>query len=470
MKKFELKEKVFKDLSKTADKLGLPCYVVGGYVRDLILGRPNDDIDIVVVGSGIKMAEAFAEEIGSKNITTYKNFGTAKVDYHGLEVEFVGARKESYTRGSRKPIVEDGTLEDDQVRRDFTINAMAICLNSSSFGTLVDPFNGVEDIERKLIITPTDPKITFSDDPLRMLRCIRFAVKLGFEIHESTLEAIHNNCARLEIISPERITGELDKILMSPDPCRGIRLLHTTGLLHYILPEVEALNMCDDEPGRHKDNFEHTLDVLRGVSEKNGGLWLRYAALLHDIGKEPTKKYDPLTDTWTFYDHEHVGARMVGDIFKRLKLPLGDREMKYVQKLVDMHMRPSMCSCAEITDSAVRRLLFDAGPDIDDLLLLCRSDLSTKNQVKKEKILRHFDILEIMIEDLKKRDQVRLFQPVIKGDEIMEMFGLAPGKMVGILKQYIKDLVLDGEVENEREVLKEKLIWKAKELGVLKKN
>jgi len=456
---------LFRLIGKVADRLGLECYVVGGYVRDKLLGIKNDDVDIVVVGSGIKMASEFAKESGASSVDYFQNFGTAKVNFKGIEVEFVGARKESYNRGSRKPIVEDGTLQDDQLRRDFTVNAMAICLNSTRYGELIDPFNGQGDLKKKRIVTPVDPLITFSDDPLRMLRCIRFAVKLGFNIDPVTFQAIKNNVDRIEIVSGERITTELNKILLSPDPKRGISLLKDSGLLKKILPEVDIL---DDSGGEgsyhHKNNFLHTIQVLENVSNRSDGLWIRWAALLHDIGKEPTKHYDR-EKGWTFYDHEHVGAVMVEKVFKRLKLPLDDK-MKYVQKLVRMHMRPNMISTHEITDSAVRRLLSDAGDDIDDLLILCESDLTTKNLDKKNRILGHFQRLKEMIADLKERDYKRLFQPCIGGNEIMELFNLRPCKEVGILKQALKDAVLDEIVPNTESALKELLILKGKELGL----
>lgn len=451
-------EKVFKILSDLAEQ---ECYVVGGYVRDSLLGIKNDDIDIVVVGSGINLAQKFASATGG-TVQVFENFGTAKVDYEGIEVEFVGARKESYERGSRKPIVEDGTLSEDLTRRDFTINAMAICLNKERYGELVDLFGGQEDLKEGIIKTPTDPEITFSDDPLRMLRCIRFAVRLGFRIEDTTFQAIRDNKERLEIISPERIHTELNKILLSPDPKRGIDLLKDTGLLDLILPELSILDNSGGEGlEHHKNNYWHSTVVLENVAKRSENLWLRWAALLHDIGKEPCKKFDPVTG-WSFGGHESAGAVMAEKIFRRLNLPL-DEKLGYVKKLISMHMRPSMISTREITDSAVRRLLFDAGDDIDDLMILCESDLTTKNDEKRERIGHHFIRLREMFEDLKARDYKRLFQPCIGGDEIMEILNLKPGREVGILKQYLKDLVLDGEVENTREALIEKLMQKIKE-------
>lgn len=453
--KLELKEKVFEVLSEVADSVRYECYVVGGYVRDLLLGIPNDDIDIVVVGSGPTMATAFAKKTGG-SVQIFENFGTAKVDYCGLEVEFVGARKESYERGSRKPIVENGTLVDDLTRRDFTINAMAICLNRAHYGELVDMFNGLQDLKEKTIKTPTDPLITFSDDPLRMLRCIRFAVRLGFRIDDVTFQALKDNKERLKIISPERIHVEMNKILLSPDPKRGIDLLKDTGLLDLILPEVSIL---DDSGGEgiehHKNNYWHSTVVLENVAKRSDNLWLRWAALLHDIGKEPCKRFDPI-EGWSFTGHEHTGAVMVEKIFRRLKLPLDDK-LEYVKKLVDMHMRPSMVSTHEIKDSAVRRLLYDAGDDIDDLMILCESDLTTKNEEKRQRIGQHFVRLHEMFEDLKARDYKRLFQPCIDGNEIMAMFNLTPCREVGILKQTIKDAVLEGTVENTPEALRKLL-------------
>lgn len=451
-----MKDKVFLELSKVADREGYECYVVGGYVRDHLLGIENDDIDVVVIGSGPGMARAFAKEVGGK-VQIFENFGTAKVDYEGLEVEFVGARKESYERGSRKPIVEDGDLVDDLTRRDFTINAMARCLNGSKYGALVDMFGGEKDLRDKIIVTPTDPDITFSDDPLRMLRCIRFAVKLGFRIEEGTFQAIRKNKERIKIISPERIHVELNKILLSPDPKRGIDLLKDCGLIDLILPELSVL---DDSGGEglehHKNNYWHSTVVLENVAKRSDNLWLRWAALLHDIGKEPCKRFDPV-EGWSFVGHEYTGAVMVEKIFRRLHLPL-DEKLDYVKKLISMHMRPSMISTHEIKDSAVRRLLFDAGDDIDDLMILCESDLTTKNEEKRLRIGQHFVRLHEMFEDLKARDYKRLFQPCISGDEIMEMFGLRPCKEVGELKAFIKEAVLEGTVENTKEALKAMLI------------
>ena len=462
----DMEEKVFKQLQTVADELGYPCYVVGGYVRDHLMGLPNDDIDIVVVGSGPKMAKAFAKSVGS-SVQIFENFGTAKVDFEGLEIEFVGARKESYQRGSRNPIVEDGTLIDDLTRRDFTINAMAICLNKDSYGQVVDLFGGMDDLRKGILKTPTDPEVTFNDDPLRILRCIRFATRFGFNIEKDTWISIIKNKERLKIITQERITTELNKTLsQSDEPGRGITLLKESGLLDMILPEVAILDRTDEElvGQHHKNNFWHTVQVLNNVALKSSNLWLRWAALLHDIGKEPTKRFDKEVG-WTFYGHEHAGAAMIEGIFRRLKQPLG-KELEYVKKIVSMHMRPSMISTHEATDSAVRRLLADAGEDFDDLMILCESDLTTKNDEKRARIGQHFIRLHSMVDDLRARDYVRLFQPVIGGSEIMEILGLRPGRAVGDLKQVLKDAVLDGSVPNEEEPLIKLLKQKASEMGL----
>lgn len=443
-------ENILRKIGKTADRIGLECYVVGGYVRDKLLGLQNEDIDVVVVGKGIDMAREFAKDIGSHDVITYPNFGTAAVKYNEIEVEFVGARKESYTRGSRKPIVEEGTLQDDLERRDFTINSLAMCLNSSRFGEIVDLFNGEKDLKERTIKTPVDPYITFTDDPLRMLRCIRFACKLGFFIESNTYVALQNKAGEIVNISAERITEELKKILLSPDPKRGIFLLQDSGLLQYFLPELSSLDISG---AGHKNNFIHSIKVLENLVKRDptSSVWLRLAALLHDIGKGPTERSDG-QGGWTYHGHEDVGTRMIEDIFRRLKLPLGT-ELEYVKKLVEMHMRPSMISTKVITDSAVRRLLFDAGSDIDDLMTLCRSDLTTGNDEKRERILGHFDKLDEMMDDLKKRDQKRLFQPCIGGKEIMEILGCGPCKKVGDVKEFLKESVLEGIIENDPETL-----------------
>lgn len=461
-----LDKDIFHLIGEAADELHLDCYVVGGYVRDIFLERPSNDIDVVVVGSGIKVADALRRKLGRKaHISVFKNFGTAQVKYKDLEVEFVGARRESYSHDSRKPIVEDGTLEDDQNRRDFTINAMAIQLNKAHFGELVDPFDGIEDLEDGIIRTPLDPDITFSDDPLRMMRCVRFATQLKFFIEDETFEALTRNADRLKIISGERICDELNKIMKSAQPSRGFVDLQRSGLLNLILPELAALDIVETKNGRaHKNNFYHTLEVLDNVAKKSDNLWLRWAALLHDIGKTRSKRWDPALG-WTFHNHNFLGAKMVPEIFRRLKEPM-DMKMKYVQKLVDLHMRPIVIADEVVTDSAVRRLLNDAGDDIDDLMTLCEADITSKNQVRKRQFLGNFRMVREKIADLKERDYKRLLQPVIDGNEIMEMFHLKPCREVGALKQCLKDAVLDNKVENEREPLMQLLMKKAEEMGL----
>lgn len=484
-----LDKPLFHLIGDTADQLGVECYVVGGYVRDLFLERPSKDVDVVVVGSGIELAKALKKRIDSESrrkahLSVFKNFGTAQVKWGREEIEFVGARKESYQRNSRKPIVENGTLEDDQNRRDFTINAMAICLNKDRFGELVDPFYGIEDLEDGIIRTPLDPDITFSDDPLRMLRCIRFATQLNFFIDEETFSALERMAERIKIISGERIEVELNKILLSPTPSKGFVDLHRCGLLQLILPELAALDIVETKNGRaHKNNFYHTLEVLDNVALRlrrqkaseegrdassiegnEDGLWLLWAALLHDIGKPKSKRWE-VPNGWTFKNHNFLGAKMVPEVFRRLKLPL-DMKMKYVQKLVDMHMRPQVIADEEVTDSAVRRLINDAGDDIDDLMTLCEADITSKNEVKKKIFLENFRMVREKLVDLKEKDFKRLLQPVIDGNEIMEMFNLKPSREVGTLKQYLKDAVLDNKVPNEREPLMQLLMQKAKQLGL----
>lgn len=488
-----LDKDIFHKISEAADSLHLECYVVGGYVRDLFLERPSNDIDVVVVGSGIEVASRLKSVLGRRaHLSVFRNFGTAQVKCGGLEVEFVGARKESYSHDSRKPHVEDGTLEDDQNRRDFTINAMAVCLNGDRFGELVDPFDGVADLEDGIIATPLDPDITFSDDPLRMMRCVRFATQLNFEIEEETREALARNADRLKIISGERIQEELNKIILAPHPSTGFFYLRESGLLQLILPELVALDQVETRNGRaHKNNFYHTLEVLENVvraqkakandmrlnglddkaAAKEGEptfdhtLWLRWAALLHDIGKPKSKRWEP-AQGWTFHNHNYLGAKMVPGIFRRLKLPL-DAKMKYVQKLVDLHMRPQVIADEEVTDSAVRRMVNDAGNDIDDLMMLCEADITSKNQVKKQRFLQNFQLVREKIVDLKERDFKRLLQPCIDGNEIMEMFHLQPCREVGVLKQTLKDAVLDMKVPNEREPLMQLLMEKAKQMGLI---
>ena len=486
-----LDKDIFHQISTVADGLGVECYVVGGYVRDIFLERPSADIDVVVVGSGIEVAKGLKQLLGKRAyLSVFKNFGTAQVkirerqrgdgpgdeDVSEIEVEFVGARKESYSHDSRKPVVENGTLEDDQNRRDFTINAMAICLNQSRFGELVDPFNGLADLEDGMIATPLDPAITFSDDPLRMMRCIRFATQLNFQIEDETFEALQHMADRIKIVSGERIEVELNKIMMAPHPSIGFEYLQRSGLLQIILPELSALDIVEKKEGRaHKNNFYHTLEVLENVvkaqdglasqpSPFNSRLYLRWGALLHDIGKTRSKRWEPGTG-WTFHNHNIIGAKMVPGIFRRLKLPMG-AEMKYVQKLVDLHMRPQVIADSEVTDSAVRRLLNDAGDDIDDLMMLCEADITSKNEVKKKMFLENFRMVREKLADLKEKDYKRLLQPVIDGNEIMELFHLKPSREVGVLKQYLKDAVLDNRVENEREPLMHLLMEKARLMGL----
>ena len=458
---------IFHKISAAADSLGMECYVVGGYVRDLFLERPSSDIDVVVVGSGIQVADALKKQLGKKaKISVFRNFGTAQVKYGDMEVEFVGARRESYQRNSRKPIVEDGTLEDDQNRRDFTINALAVCLNANRFGELVDPFDGVLDMQDGIIRTPLDPDITFSDDPLRMLRCIRFATQLNFFIDDETFEALERNASRIKIISGERIQTELNKIMMTRTPSKGLVDLHRCGLLQLILPELTALDIVETRNGRaHKNNFYHTLEVLDNVCKRSDNLWLRWAALMHDIGKPKSKRWDN-ANGWTFHNHNFIGAKMVPEVFRRLKLPL-DSKMKYVQKMVDLHMRPIVIADEVVTDSAVRRLMNDAGDDIDDLMRLCEADITSKNEVRKRHFLENFRIVRTKLHDLREKDYKRLLQPCIDGTEIMEMFHLNPSREVGLLKKALKDAVLDNRVPNEREPLMKLLLTKAKEMGII---
>ena len=469
-----LDKDIFHKISAAADELGLECYVVGGYVRDIFLEKPSEDIDCVVVdptlqtkSPGIAVAQLLKKKLGRHaHLSVFKNFGTAQVKLGKEEVEFVGARKESYQRNSRNPIVEDGTLEDDQNRRDFTINAMAICLNKERFGELVDPFNGLDDMWDGIIRTPLDPDITFSDDPLRMLRCIRFATRLKFYIDDETFSALERNAERIKIISAERINEELNKILMTNTPSRGFVDLQRCGLLRLILPEVSNLDIVEERAGKaHKNNFYHTLEVLDNTAKVSDNLWLRWAALLHDIGKTKSKRWDN-QQGWTFHSHDHIGARMVPGIFKRLKLPQ-DGQMKYVQLMVDMHMRPIIIADTQVTDSAVRRLVNDAGDYTDDLMLLCEADITSKNQARKQQFKNNYTLVREKIADLAQRDYKRLLQPCIDGNEIMQMFNLQPSREVGILKQYLKEAVLDNVVENEREPLMKLLMEKARQMGLV---
>jgi poly(A) polymerase len=519
---------IFHTIGETADEKGMECYVVGGYVRDLFLERPSKDIDVVVVGSGIELAKAVAKRLGrAAHVSVFKNFGTAQLkvessklkvessklkvlegssvplgraessqlkaessQLNSLEVEFVGARRESYSHDSRKPVVEDGTLEDDQNRRDFTINAMAVCLNRERFGELVDPFDGVWDLEDRIIATPLDPDVTFSDDPLRMMRAIRFATQLNFMIEPETLDALSRNAERIKIISQERIIDELQKIMASDAPAIGFELLFQTGLLEIIFPELYALQGVETMNGRaHKDNFWHTLEVLTNVvrsirltfnderleqeelnaqrstlNVKERSLWLRWAALLHDIGKPKSKRWDPQLG-WTFHNHNYIGEKMVPQIFRRMKLPMDER-MKYVQKLVGLHMRPIAIADDEVTDSAVRRLLFEAGDDIDDLMLLCEADITSKNEQRKQRFLDNFQLVRHKLVDLEERDRIRNFQPPVDGEEIMQRFHLTPCREVGVLKTAVKDAILDGVIPNEHDAALQFVIEKAKTMGL----
>ena len=470
-----LDKDIFHKIGEAADGMGVECYLVGGYVRDIFLERPTNDIDVVVVGSGIEVAKKLQQLLGTNpktgrpraHLAVYRNFGTAQVKFYDTEVEFVGARKESYNRLSRKPIVEDGTLEDDQNRRDFTINAMAICLNKDRFGELVDPFDGIYDLEDGIIRTPLDPDITFSDDPLRMMRCVRFSAQLRFFIEDETFEALSRNAERIKIVSGERIADELNKIMKTAQPSRGLAELQRCGLLQLIIPELAALDIVETRNGRaHKNNFYHTLEVVDNVAKHSDNLWLRWAALFHDVGKTKSKRWEPALG-WTFHNHNYIGAKMIPSIFRRMKLPM-DAKMKYVEKLVDLHMRPIVIADEVVTDSAVRRLMNDAGDDIDDLMTLCEADITSKNEVRKKRFLENFRMVREKLTDLKERDYKRLLQPVIDGNEIMEMFSLQPCREVGQLKQYLKDAVLDNRVSNEREPLMTLLMEKAKEMGLAK--
>lgn len=464
--KEHLSNPVFRLVGSVADEVGQPCLVVGGYVRDIFLERHSTDIDFVTVGSGIRIAENLAAKLGPKtSLAVYRNFGTAQVKYKGLELEFVGARKESYSHDSRKPIVENGTLEDDQKRRDFTINAMAVSVNDANFGELVDPFGGIDDLHRRIIRTPLDPDITFSDDPLRMMRAIRFATQLDFGIYPETFSAIARNCERIAIISRERIFDELGKMIRSKKPSRGFILLEQCGLLKLIFPEMQALKGTEVIDGRgHKDNFYHTLQVLDNVAEKTDNEWLRWAAVFHDIAKPVTKRYDP-TLGWTFHNHNFIGRKMIPGIFKRLKFPMNDK-MRYVQKMVELHMRPIALVEDEVTDSAVRRLLFDAGDDIEDLMLLCEADITSKNQEKVRRFLDNFVLVRNKLIEIEEKDRIRNFQPPVSGQEIMETFGIEPSRVVGEIKEVLKNAILDGQIPNQREAAWELMLRVAAEKGL----
>ena len=460
-----LKHPVFKVASEIVTEMNLEAYVIGGYVRDLMLKRPSKDIDIVVIGNGLDLAKACAEKLRVKKVSLFENFGTAQFNYKDLDVEFVGARKESYRKDSRKPIVENGTLADDQNRRDFTINAMALSLHKDNFGELLDPFEGIEDLEKGIIRTPLEPARTYSDDPLRMMRAIRFATQLDFKIERNSLESIAENANRLEIISKERIMDELNKIILSEKPSRGFKLLYATKLLHEFFPEMVQLQGVETKNGKsHKDNFYHTLEVLDNISENTDNLWLRWAAILHDIAKPPTKRFDNKVG-WTFHGHEDAGARMVPNLFKRLKLPL-DHKMKYVRKLVRLHLRPISLIKGDITDSAVRRLLFEAGDDIDDLMTLCNADITSKNEIKVKKYKNNFKLVKEKLKAVEEKDRIRNFQPPVNGEMIMETFNLGPCFEIGAIKTRIKDAILDGEIANNKDEAFKYMLKIASEFGL----
>jgi poly(A) polymerase len=463
-----LNDKIFDLLSNVVSSENVRAWLIGGYVRDYLLERdnPDKDIDIVVVGSGIDIAKKAAQKMGSNiKVSVFKNFGTAMFRYNDYDIEFVGARKESYNRGSRKPVVETGTLEDDQKRRDFTINALAVSLNRETFGELLDPFNGIDDINEKIIRTPMDPDSTFSDDPLRMMRGIRFAVQLNFTIEERTFSSISANAERIRIVSQERITDELNKIIMCNNPSRGFILLEKSGLLKIIFPELDNLKGIEKKDGKaHKDNFIHSVKVLDNVSSKTSNIWLRWAALLHDIAKPVTKKYDH-DSGWSFHGHEFIGGKMIPDIFRRLKLPMNER-MKYVKKMVDLHLRPIALSQEVVTDSAVRRLLFEAGDDTDDLMMLCEADITSRNEATKTRHLENFRMVRAKLREIEEKDAVRNFKPPVDGSEIIKTFMIKPGKEVGIIKNAIREAILDGIIPNDYKAARKLMLEKGRELGL----
>jgi poly(A) polymerase len=463
-----LHDKIFSSISEVVTAGNHEAYVIGGWVRDCLLKRdhPGKDIDIVVIGSGIDVARKIARKLNPDiKVTVFRTFGTAMFRYNDYDIEFVGARKESYNRESRKPVVENGTLQDDQERRDFTINTLAISLNDSTFGELLDPFNGIRDLKEKLIKTPLDPDKTFSDDPLRMMRAIRFATQLNFTIDSDTFKSISANAERIKIVSAERIVTELNKIILCDHPSRGFLLLEQSGLLAHFFPELDNLKGVEKKDGKaHKDNFHHSIKVLDNISKKSDDLWLRWAALLHDIAKPVTKKYSA-ENGWSFHGHEYVGSKMIPDVFRRLKLPLNEK-MKYVQKMVDLHLRPIVLSQETVTDSAIRRLLFEAGEDIDDLMILCEADITSKNREKKSRHLENFGLVRRKLKEIEEKDAVRSFQPPVGGDEIISTFAIKPGKEVGIIKSAIREAILDGIIPNDYEAARELMIKKGIEMGL----